>query len=123
MTPTGTNLQQAPAIATPWGVEELGRAERFAKGVEAGLDQFGGTGRASCCVDAVKRGLVQEARLDESVRRVMILKFRQGLFDNPFVDAAKAASLVGSEAVSERGRGRPASRAGDSGESRAGAAG
>jgi beta-glucosidase len=91
MAPTGTNLQQPPAIATPWGVEKLGRVERFAKGVEAGLDQFGGTGESELLVDAVKRGLVKEARLDESVRRVMILKFRQGLFDNPFVDVSKAA--------------------------------
>lgn len=103
MAPTGTNLQQAPAIATPWGVEKLGHTERFAKGVDAGLDQFGGTGETELLVDAVKRGLVKEAQLDESVRRVMILKFRQGLFDNPFVDAAKAASLVGAEQFRKEG--------------------
>jgi beta-glucosidase len=93
--PTGTGKQQPAAIATPWGVEKLSRVERFAKGVEAGLDQFGGTGESEYLVAAVKRGLVKEARLDESVRRVMILKFRQGLFDNPYVDASKAASIVG----------------------------
>lgn len=103
MTPTGANPQQPPAIATPWGVEKLGRAERFAKGVEAGLDQFGGTGESGLLVDAVKRGLVKEARLDESVRRVMILKFQQGLFDNPFVDAATAASLAGNEQFRKEG--------------------
>lgn len=97
MSPTGANPQQPPSIATPWGVEKLGRVERFAKGVQAGLDQFGGTGESELLVDAVRRGLVTEARLDESVRRVMILKFRLGLFDNPFVDASKAASLVGTE--------------------------
>jgi beta-glucosidase len=101
--PTGTNLQAAPAIATPWGVENLSRAERFAKGVDAGLDQFGGTGESELLVDAVKRGLVKETRLDESVRRVMILKFQQGLFDNPFVDAAKAASVVGTEQFRKEG--------------------
>jgi beta-glucosidase len=101
--PTGTNPQQPPAIATPWGVEKLSRVERFAKAVNAGLDQFGGTGESEFLVDAVTRGLVSEARLDESVRRVMILKFRQGLFDNPYVDAAKAASLVGSEEFRKEG--------------------
>ena len=103
MAPTGTKLQQPPAIATPWGVEKLGRVERFAKGVEAGLDQFGGTGESEFLVDAVKRGLVKESRLDESVRRVMILKFRQGLFDDPFVDASKAASIVGTEPFRKEG--------------------
>ncbi len=93
MAPTGTNTQQPPAIATPWGVEKLGRVERFAKGVEAGLDQFGGTGESEFLVDAVKRGLVSEARLDESVRRVMVLKFQLGLFDNPFVDACGEGGL------------------------------
>ena len=34
-------------------------------------------------VDAVKSGLVNEAYLDLSVRRVLTMKFRLGLFDNP----------------------------------------
>ena len=101
--PTASDKQQPVAIATPWGVETLSRVERFAKGVNAGLDQFGGTGESEILVDAVKRGLVTEQRLDESVRRVMILKFRQGLFDNPYVDTAKAASLVGSEEFRKAG--------------------
>jgi beta-glucosidase len=95
LAPTGTNLQQAPSIATPWGVENMSRVDRFAKGVSAGLDQFGGTGEAELLVTAVRNGLVPEARIDESVRRVMALKFRLGLFDNPYVDAAKAASVAG----------------------------
>ena len=103
MTPSATSPQQPPAIATPWGVEKLVRVERFVKGIDAGLDQFGGTGESEFLVDAVKRGLVTESRLDESVRRVMILKFRQGLFDNPFVDASKAASIVGAESFRNEG--------------------
>ena len=101
--PTAGNRQQPLAIATPWGVEKLSRVERFAKGVEAGLDQFGGTGESEILVDAVRRGLVTEQRLDESVRRVMTLKFRQGLFDNPYVDASKAASIVGAEGFRKAG--------------------
>lgn len=93
--PTAQNRQPPRAIATPWGVEKLSREDRFAKGANAGLDQFGGAGEAELLVSAVRKGLVPEERLDESVRRVMILKFRQGLFDNPYVDASKAASIVG----------------------------
>jgi beta-glucosidase len=101
--PSGTHLQQAPAIATPWGVEKLSRVDRFAKGIQAGLDQFGGTGEAELIVSAVRSGLVPEQRLNESVRRVMILKFRQGLFDNPYVDAQKAASIAGTEEARKEG--------------------
>ncbi len=117
MTPTGTNPQPPRAIATPWGVEKLGRARALREGCGGGPRSVRRHGESEFLVDAVKRGLVSEARLDESVRRVMVLKFRLGLFDNPFVDAGKAASIVGLGAVPERGRGSPAPGAGDSGES------
>jgi beta-glucosidase len=96
--PTSTNRQQPAAIATPWGMEKRSRLDRFVKGVNAGLDQFGGTSEADMIVTAVRDGLLTEARIDESVRRVMILKFQLGLFDDPYVDAEKARSLVGSPA-------------------------
>ncbi len=103
LSPTAANKQQPPAIATPWGAEKLSRLERFAKGVNAGLDQFGGTGEAEQLVTAVRNGLVPESRLDESVRRVMVLKFQLGLFDNPYVEPANAASVVGSKQFREAG--------------------
>jgi beta-glucosidase len=101
--PSRAHPQQPRAIGTPWGVEKLSRVDRFAKGIQAGLDQFGGTGEADQIVGAVRTGLVPEQRLDESVRRVMILKFRLGLFDNPYVDVDKAASIVGNEAFRQEG--------------------
>jgi len=90
---------QAPFdIAMPWGVEDLSQAERFARGVEAGIDQFGGVDKPEILVAAVRSGRLAEARLDQSVRRVMIAKFRQGLFDAPFVDPDEAARIVGNAA-------------------------
>lgn len=83
-------------IGMPWGVEHLTRAERFIKGVNAGLDQFGGTEDSRILVDAVKAGKLTEARLAESAYRIMLQKFQQGLFENPYVDAAQAASIAGS---------------------------
>ena len=99
--PTSWNKQAPAAIATPWGAEKLGPLDRFVKGVNAGLDQFGGTGEAGMIVTAVRRGLLAEARIDESVRRVMILKFQLSLFDNPYVDAEKATTVVGAPAFRE----------------------
>ena len=82
-------------IAMPWGVEDLTEAERFAKGVDAGLDQFGGVDRPGIIVDLVRSGRLSESRIDRSVRRIMISKFELGLFDHPFVDPAAAVRIVG----------------------------
>ena len=45
-------------------------------------------------VDLVKNGRIPERVLDEAVRRVLTIKFELGLFDEPFVDPDKAASVV-----------------------------
>jgi beta-glucosidase len=80
-------------IGMPWGVETLTRAGRFIKGVNAGLDQFGGTEDSHILVEAVKAGKLTEARLAESAYRIMLQKLQQGLFENPYVDTIQAASL------------------------------
>ncbi|HEU4721491.1 MAG TPA: glycoside hydrolase family 3 N-terminal domain-containing protein [Gemmatimonadaceae bacterium] len=84
-------------VAMPWGVEDLPKRGRFVKAVKAGVDQFGGTEDAPQLVEAVRAGELPEARLDESVRRIMEQKFALGLFENPFVDPAAAGRTVGSE--------------------------
>ncbi|MEO8562095.1 MAG: glycoside hydrolase family 3 N-terminal domain-containing protein [bacterium] len=90
-------------VGMPWGVEAMPKRERFVKAVRAGVDQFGGTEDATMLVDAVKAGELTEARLDESVRRVMALKIGLGLFENPYVDANEAARRVGTEAMRTAG--------------------
>ena len=40
---------------------------------------------------------MSEERVDESARRVLKEKFLMGLFDDPFVDAERAAEVVGRE--------------------------
>jgi beta-glucosidase len=84
------------AIGMPWGVEDLSKADRFAKAVNAGVDQFGGTEEASFLIDAVHSGKISEQRIDESARRIAEQKFRLGLFENPYVDTTAAGTLVGS---------------------------
>jgi beta-glucosidase len=84
------------AVAMPWGVEDLAKVDRFAKAVNAGVDQFGGTEEAQFLVEAVRSGKIAEGRIDESVNRIVIEKFRQGLFENPYVDTAAAGRVVGS---------------------------
>ena len=82
-------------VAMPWGVEQLSKVDRFAKAVNAGVDQFGGTEEARFLVDAVRSGKISASRIDESVQRIAAQKFRQGLFENPYVDTAEVARTVG----------------------------
>ena len=90
-----TKPQGVREIATPWGVEDLTIPERFVKGITAGIDQFGGEDQPEIIVNAVHEGKLTEARIDESATRILTLKFELGLFDNPYVDEATAASNVG----------------------------
>jgi beta-glucosidase len=63
--------------------------------VNAGVDQFGGTEEAQYLVQAVRTGKISENRINQSVVRIAMQKFRQGLFENPYVDPSRASSVVG----------------------------
>lgn len=88
------------AIAMPWGVEDLSELARFAKGINAGIDQFGGVTNSAIVVEAVNKGLVKPQLVDDAAIRVLIPKFQMGLFENPYVDPEAAARDVGTAAVS-----------------------
>ncbi|MCL1799781.1 MAG: glycoside hydrolase family 3 protein [Promicromonosporaceae bacterium] len=81
--------------ARAWGVEELTPPERLLKLLNAGCDQFGGEECVDLLLDLVRSGRVPESRLDESVRRILLVKFRLGLFENPYVSEDDAAAIVG----------------------------
>lgn len=82
--------------ARAWGCEHLSELERAAKILDAGCDQVGGESRPDLIVQAVEQGLLSEARVDESVRRILKEKFVLGLFDEKrFVDEAEAPEVVG----------------------------
>ena len=77
-----------------WGVEPLTVEERYLKSIEAGVDQYGGESDPEYIVDLVNQGAISEARIDDSVRRILRNKFDLGLFETPFVDEAKVNALV-----------------------------
>lgn len=65
--------------------------------LENGLDlQLANT--SAGLAELVRSGKVSEKTLNEAVRRVLKIKFELGLFDEPFVDAEKADSIIRSEA-------------------------
>jgi beta-glucosidase len=86
-----------PALASTYHIaaDLTGAA---AKAVNAGIDvsmtPFDSAGWNRALLAAVRRGLLSERRIDESVRRILTLKFKLGLFDHPFVDPAKADAAV-----------------------------
>ncbi|GAA3033699.1 glycoside hydrolase family 3 protein [Microbacterium dextranolyticum] len=85
--------QVLPARA--WGVEELTPAERMEKILDAGADQFGGEECVDLLLDLVRSGRIGEERIDASARRLLLVKFRLGLFDDPYVDPDEAERIVG----------------------------
>lgn len=91
-------------ISTAWGVESLTTPERFAKAIKAGVDQVGGSEDLPALLEAERLGLVSRARIDESALRILILKFRLGLFDRPMVAPRRAGRLVGNAAFLAMGR-------------------
>lgn len=89
---------RTPAFTWParaWGVEQLSEKERVKKALDAGVDQFGGESCVQHVVALVREGALPESRIDQSVRRVLRVKFQLGLFDDPYVDESKVAAIVG----------------------------
>ncbi|MEO6019746.1 MAG: glycoside hydrolase family 3 N-terminal domain-containing protein [Knoellia sp.] len=93
--------QVLPARA--WGVEDLDPASRMERILAAGADQFGGEECVEILLDLVAQGRVTKERIDESARRLLLVKFRLGLFDDPYVDEDAAAQIVGRADFREAG--------------------
>ena len=70
--------------------------------IDAGLDMSMVPYNTSFCthlIELVKEGRISEARLDESVRRILSVKMELGLFDNPYPEKAAEKNAYPSEAA------------------------
>ncbi|HEY2272963.1 MAG TPA: glycoside hydrolase family 3 N-terminal domain-containing protein [Jatrophihabitantaceae bacterium] len=80
-------------------LESIPPAQRAVQAIEAGDDIALMPSDLPSAIDAVRdavtSGEISQARLDESVLRILKLKQKLGLFDNAQVDAGAAASSVG----------------------------
>jgi beta-glucosidase len=86
-----------PALATTYHVAaDLPGAVALAvnAGVDVAMEPFDSAGWDSALLQDVQKGLVSSARIDESVRRILTLKFELGLFDHPLVDPSKADAAI-----------------------------
>ena len=85
----------------PWGVEKLTVAERHYKALMAGVDQFGGNNDKQPVLEAYEMGVKEHGeewiteRMRTSARRLLMNIFRTGLFENPYLDPAHTAQVVG----------------------------
>ncbi len=80
-------LSYTGLIQTDWGLNFVGATN-------AGADILGGAGVRST------RQLVEgvdEERLTDACRRILIAKFQLGIFENPYVDEENAAQVLGSQ--------------------------
>jgi beta-glucosidase len=84
-----------PMPARAWGVEHLSELDRAEKIIDAGCDQFGGESRPELVLELIRSGRVSQARIDQSVRRLLREKFVLGLFDQPFLDVDRAVATIG----------------------------
>lgn len=89
--------------AMPWGMEDASVLERTAATVNAGVDQIGGSDDPAPVIEAVKKKMLSEPRIDASARRVLEQTFRLGLFENPYADPERAADVVGNRAFQATG--------------------
>ncbi|MFJ6674388.1 glycoside hydrolase family 3 N-terminal domain-containing protein [Actinosynnema sp. NPDC091369] len=63
-------------------------------GVDMAMEPSDAAGFTSGLLAGVRSGAIPGKRIDQAVRRVLKLKFELGLFEKPFVDAAKADAIV-----------------------------
>lgn len=91
-------------VSTAWGVRDLSVTQRFAKGITAGIDIFGGENDPQPIIDAVEQGLVSIEQIDAAATRILTLTFALGLFENPFVDPARAEAEIGTPEEIAMGR-------------------
>ncbi len=92
-----------------WGVEKLTRVERCYKVLMAGVDQFGGLNEKEPILGAYQMGVEEHGeefmrkRFEASAYRLLKNIFRVGLFENPYLDPAKSAEVVGCSKYMEEG--------------------
>ncbi|MEC0122991.1 glycoside hydrolase family 3 N-terminal domain-containing protein [Paenibacillus pabuli] len=71
--------------------------EASVQAIQAGIDmEMSGEMFGQYLVQAISEGKLEMHVLDQAVRRVLALKFKLGLFEQPYVDADRAAEVIGS---------------------------
>ena len=92
-----------------YGVEDLTEAERCLRIIMNGVDQFGGNSESAPVIEAYRIGCgiygedVMRMRYEASAARLLMPMFRTGLFEDPYLDPAGSAAVVGCEEFRRHG--------------------
>jgi beta-glucosidase len=92
-----------------WGEETKTVAERHYDVIKAGVDQFGGNNDKGPVLEAYRMFSEEfgadsaDARFRQSAERLLLNIFRTGLFENPYLDPAESAKIVGCPEFMEEG--------------------
>jgi len=102
-----SDWQDVEALITKYHVA-TDMEDAISQAVNAGLDMsmipLDATGFTTNLTKAVADGKVTEDRINQSVSRILTLKFRLGLFEHPFVDANTANAAVENPAAHQLAR-------------------
>jgi beta-glucosidase len=66
-------------------------------GVDVTMEPYDADSFVKNLTAAVNDHLVSTARIEQAAERVIAMKFRLGLFENPYVDASKANAILGAD--------------------------
>jgi beta-glucosidase len=83
-----------------------GYADATAQAMQGGLDVILQTSwdHSPLFYEAFEKGMIPQERIDDAVRRVLRAKFSLGLFEDPYVDAEKAAAFPYRELAAKAAR-------------------
>lgn len=78
-----------------WGVKDMGKPQRFAKAMHAGVDVFADTNEISVAKEAYEKGLINDNDLNIACNRLLVEMFKLGIFDDKrYVDPELAEEVV-----------------------------
>ena len=84
------NTDSGIVTGQTFGVEDLSLTERYAKLISAGSDAIGSGLRTDLVIEAVESGILAKEDLDRANINRSTAMFKQGRFENPYLDYAKA---------------------------------
>ena len=95
-----SDWQDVAALATRYHVVpdyEHAIAQAVNAGIDVTMEPYDADAFVQGLTAAVHDGLVSTSRVKQAAQRVLTMKFRLGLFDNPYVDASKANQILGAD--------------------------
>ncbi|GAA4286904.1 glycoside hydrolase family 3 protein [Georgenia daeguensis] len=92
------NSDSGILTTTAWGeaIQAMTLEQRYAKAVDAGIALFSDYNDPTGLINAVNQGLLAESDLDPHVQSLLEEIFTLGLFEDPYVDPARAQEIADS---------------------------